>query len=119
MREAIKYKDVSLPKRYMDTICRLFTPKYTQDVILKIILGKENYKNKCKATGILYSIGGFMSSSGRDDNGNIKWKCGTGFIWNGQRYEKKCMDGDLNHFIKRRNKFYKQRIETLTNQFLE
>lgn len=119
MREIIKYNDVSAPKKYMDTICRLFTPEKTLDVLLEMISGEESYKTKCKAAGILYCTGVILFSNGIDEKGDIQWKCGTEFIWNGKRYELKSVEGNLDEFVQRRNLFYKRRTTVLVEQFLK
>ncbi|MEM9549289.1 MAG: hypothetical protein AAGA77_25170 [Bacteroidota bacterium] len=119
MREVIKYDDISLPKRYMETILRLFTPEKVLDVILKMVTSNEGYGIKCRAAGILYCVGIGIYSSGRDKNGNIIWKCGKGYVWDGKKYESKCIEGDVNKFVVRREQFAQKRTMVLAKEFLQ
>jgi len=116
--EAIDYKDVSEPKTWMQTINRLYTPEKVQETILNKIKLTQSFKIKCKATGILYCVGGFTSASGRDENGNVKWKGGHGYKWNGKRFETIIIEENLNRDLERRKKFYNERVKSLTEEFL-
>jgi hypothetical protein len=117
--EVLDYEDISLPKRYMDIISRLFTPENVLECLLNIISDNELLKTKCKAAGILSFIGGFMFAKGRDECGKILWKCGTDYIWDGSKYERKCIEGDINLFINRSNSFKSCRTKAVVNEFLK
>ena len=117
VREILEYKDLSLPKRYIENILRVFTPEKVQEAILKIMVDEKNFKIKCKAAGILYCIGSRFLIGSLLKNGEIEWKSRGGYFWNGERYERKAVEGNIDSFVKKREKFYHRRLEVLIREF--
>lgn len=118
IREAIEYKDISLPKRWMNTINRLFTPEKVQDELLQIISSNESLRVKCRAVGILYCVDIPGYEEKIDERGEIQLKCRDKYIWNGKRYERTCRDCDIETIKKRRREFSQKRLKILVNEFV-
>ena len=111
------YDDISLKKRWMGTINRLFTPEKVQEAILNKISKSENLNLKCRAAEILYWTDVLIKSNGVDEKGNPIWKCGVEYFWNGSQFEKKCAEDNLNYYIQRRKYFQINRIRKLSKEF--
>lgn len=101
VEEAMEYEDISSPKRWMQTINRIYTPEKVQQTILNKITDSKDLRTKCRAVSILYCVRGF----------------GIEYNWNGKRFEERVAKDNLNSNLERGKKFYDNRISILTNEF--
>lgn len=119
IKEAIEYKDISAPKKWMRFITRLFTPEKVQEILLEMISDTEDYRVKCRAVSILYCVGDF--SVFQKDKTDNKLKC-VGkriFVWNGDGYENQVAKGKVEQVLENRKIFNKNRLAVLLSEFLK
>ncbi|MDF1698098.1 MAG: hypothetical protein P1U56_19780 [Saprospiraceae bacterium] len=119
LREAIEYTDISAPKKWMDSVSRIFTPETVQQYVLDMILATEEMRIKCRAVSILYCIGGPNLSYKKQGQGEWLPVGETVETWNGGRYERTLIEGNIEAIKDRREKYILKRMNILLTEFLK
>jgi len=109
----INYRDVSYPKRWMQTVKRIYSPEEIDNIILEIV-EESSLKIKCKATHLLY-FNGFSRIMRNEE------ELGMRYIWNGQNYTEEYIKVDEKHLTikrKRNVEMKEKRYRFLVKEFL-